>query len=188
MFAARAGRLSSSGPSPNRGCTSSKYATHGRQKRRPNTSPTTSCSPSSPASQPHPSTAAPNASMPIVAWLKRGARESITAVSRYGSARRCIRAVCLDQHLRNLGPGELDRRQLACGQHLANLRTAEEDVILRLVRARLRARHGAALAAPEGVLEEHRLDIQLVGFEVLEDQLRVVGSVVVADAGVIAPD
>src|SRR3954449_10830984 len=30
-FAARGGRESSSGPSPNRGCTSSKYATQGRQ-------------------------------------------------------------------------------------------------------------------------------------------------------------
>src|SRR3954447_7436169 len=175
MFAARGGRLSSSGPSPNRGCTSSKYATHARQKRRPNTSPTTSWSPRRPASQPQPSSAATSASVPIVAWLKRGARESITAVSRYGSARRLILAVCLDQHLCYLRPGELDRRQLSCGQHLAHLRAAEEDVILRLVRARLRARHGAALAAPERVLEEHRLDIQLVGFEVLEDQLRVVG-------------
>src|SRR3954452_636475 len=129
MFAARGGRLSSSGPSPNRGCTSSKYATHGRQKRRPKTRPTKSCSPRMAASQPHPSTPATSASVPIVAWLKRGARESITAVSRYGSARPCIRAVCLDQHLRNLGPGELDRRQLPRGEHLADLRAAEEDVI-----------------------------------------------------------
>src|SRR3954466_15476170 len=154
MFAARGGRLSSSDPSPNRGWTSSKYATHGRQKRRPSTSPTTSCNPSTPASQPQPSAAATRASVPIVAWLKRGARESITAVSRYGSARRCIRAVCLDQHLGNLGPRELDRRQFARGEHLAHLRAAEEDVILRLVRARLRAGHRSARSAPVRVLEE----------------------------------
>ena len=39
MFAARGGRASSSGPSPNRGWISSKYATHGRQNRRPNVEP-----------------------------------------------------------------------------------------------------------------------------------------------------
>jgi hypothetical protein len=82
MFAARGGLLSSSGPSPSRGCTSSKYARQGRQKRRPNTRPTTSCNASTPASQPQPASAARSASVPIVAWLKRGARESITAVSR----------------------------------------------------------------------------------------------------------
>jgi hypothetical protein len=32
------------------------------------------------------------------------------------------------------------------------------------------------------VLEEHRLDVELVRLELVEDQLRVVGAVVVADA------
>src|SRR5262249_45215191 len=86
MFAARGGRLSSSGPSPKRGCTSSKYATQGRQKRRPKTSPTTSCSASRATIQCQPVATATSEKMPIVAWLKRGARESTTVVSRYGSA------------------------------------------------------------------------------------------------------
>jgi len=38
------------------------------------------------------------------------------------------------------------------------------------------------------VLEEHRLDVELVRLELVEDQLRVVGAVVVADAGVVAAD
>jgi hypothetical protein len=38
------------------------------------------------------------------------------------------------------------------------------------------------------VLEEHRLDVELVRLELVEDQLRVVGAVVVADAGVDAAD
>jgi hypothetical protein len=38
------------------------------------------------------------------------------------------------------------------------------------------------------VLEEHRLDVELVRLELVEDQLRIVGAVVAADAGVVAPD
>ena len=49
-------------------------------------------------------------------------------------------------------------------------------------------RHRAARLAPERVLEEHRLDVELVRLELVEDQLRVVGAVVVADAGVVAAD
>ena len=56
------------------------------------------------------------------------------------------------------------------------------------VRARLRARHRAADVAPEGVLEEHRLDVELVRRELVEDELRVVRAVVVADSGVVPAD
>src|SRR5438552_1681517 len=56
------------------------------------------------------------------------------------------------------------------------------------VRARLRRRHRTARLAPERVLEEHRLDVELVRLELVEDQLRVVGAVVVADAGMVAAD
>src|SRR3712207_988392 len=38
------------------------------------------------------------------------------------------------------------------------------------------------------MLEEHRLDIELVRLELVEDRLRVVASVVGTDARVIAPD
>src|SRR6266702_4384916 len=61
-------------------------------------------------------------------------------------------------------------------------------MVVAAVRARLRCRHRAAYAAPERVLEEHRLDSQLVWLELVEDELRVVGAVVVADARVVAPD
>ena len=134
-----------------------------------------------PTSQCQPASTATSERTPIVAWLKRGARESITAVSRYGSASRgtALAPVRLDQHLRDLGTRELDRRQLAGREHLAHLRPAQEDVILRRVRARLRARHRPARLAPERVLEEHRLDVELVRLELVEDQLRVVRAVVV---------
>src|SRR5438874_7365789 len=38
------------------------------------------------------------------------------------------------------------------------------------------------------MLEEHRLDVELVRLELVEDQLGIVGAVVVADAGVVAAD
>src|SRR5262245_17641563 len=56
------------------------------------------------------------------------------------------------------------------------------------MRAGLRRRHRAAGVAPERVLEEHRLDVELVRLELVEDELRVVCAVVVADARVVAAD
>ena len=48
--------------------------------------------------------------------------------------------------------------------------------------------HPLAVVAPEGVLEEQRLDAELADVDVVEDPLSVVGAVVVAHAGVVAPD
>src|SRR5204863_3165206 len=63
-----------------------------------------------------------------------------------------------------------------------------EDVVVAAVRAGLRRGHRAADLAPERVLEEHRLDPELVRLELIEDALRVVRAVVVADACVITAD
>ena len=65
-------------------------------------------------------------------------------------------------------------------EHLSHLRAREEDVVVSAVRAGLRRGHRTARLAPERVLEEHRLDVELVRLELVEDQLRVVGAVVVA--------
>ena len=54
----------------------------GQAEAAPDTRPTTSCRASRPASQPQPASQRRARASPIVAWLKRGARESITAVSR----------------------------------------------------------------------------------------------------------
>src|SRR5215213_3608987 len=97
-------------------------------------------------------------------------------------------AVRVDQHLGHLRPGELDRGELSGCEQLADLRPGEEDVSVAAVWACLRRRHLTAHSAVERVLEEHRLDVELVRLELVEDQLRVVGAVVVADAGVVAPD
>src|SRR5919197_2410344 len=76
-LANRGGRASSSGPSPKRGWSSSKYARHGRQNRRPSVRPTTSCSARRPSSHDCPVAMATAETIPIVAWFDRGARESI---------------------------------------------------------------------------------------------------------------
>src|SRR3982750_2086526 len=99
-----------------------------------------------------------------------------------------LAAIRLDQNLGDLGPGELLRRQLALPEHLPHLGAREEDMVVRTVRARLRRGHRTALLAPERVLEEHRLDVELVRLELVEDQLRVVRPVVDPDPGVVAPD
>src|SRR6266511_183328 len=61
-------------------------------------------------------------------------------------------------------------------------------MLVRSVRTRFRGGHRPARAAPERMLEEHWLDIELVRLELVEDQLRVVGAVVVADTCVVASD
>src|SRR5436190_17597307 len=92
------------------------------------------------------------------------------------------------EHFGDFGPRELDRGQLTVAEHLPHLRAGQEHVLLLVMRTRLRGRHRPARSAPERVLEEHRLDVELVRLELVEDELRVVRAVVVADAGVITAD
>src|SRR3954452_5179331 len=96
--------------------------------------------------------------------------------------------VGVDQDLSHLGAAEFLGRQLAVSEHLPHLGAAQEDVVLLSVRAGLARRHPLALVAPEGVLEEEWLDAELVDVDFVEDQLRVVGPVVVPDARVVAAD
>src|SRR3954447_11353546 len=96
--------------------------------------------------------------------------------------------VGVDQDLSHLRAAELLRRKLTVAEHLPDLRAAQEDVVLLAVRTGLARPHALALVAPERVLEEERLDAELVDVDFVEDLLRVVGAVVVTDAGVVAPD
>src|SRR5919204_1962149 len=89
-------------------------------------------------------------------------------------------SIRVDQDLSDLVPAELVRRLFASREHLPHLRTRQDEARLVVVRARLVRRHPLAGTAPEGVLEEQRLDPQLGDVDVIEDPLRVVGAVVVA--------
>src|SRR5215831_20471743 len=121
-------------------------------------------------------------------YVRSLARRVRRVASRASSTTAGSGAVGRDQHLGHLRPRELRRRQLARGEELPHLRPREEDVVVATMRARLRRRHLAADTAEEGVLEEHRLDVELVRRELVEDPLRVVRAVVVADARVVAAD
>src|SRR5262245_53074178 len=94
----------------------------------------------------------------------------------------------VDQDLSYLGAGEFGRKHFAALEHLAHLRAAQDDMILFAMRARLGRNDAAALFAIKGVLEFERRDADLFGSEIVKHQLRVVGAIIVAHAGVIAPD
>src|SRR5215213_2326146 len=113
---------------------------------------------------------------------------SSTPITLLSSARRARRLLGLNQDSCDLGPRELDGRELARAEQLAHARARERDVLARVVRAGLRRGHRAARAAVESVVEEERRDAQLFGLELVEDVVRVVGAVVTADARVVAPD
>src|SRR5215218_1134433 len=59
---------------------------HVMQNRRPSVSPMRSCALISAQASGHPNAAPRRATVPTTAWLKRGARSSMTSVSRHGSA------------------------------------------------------------------------------------------------------
>src|SRR3954469_1845164 len=107
----------------------------------------------------------------LPSWGERARRATV----------RLLLAVGLDQHLSDLWPSELDRRDLAVSEHLAHLRPREADVGVGGGRAGLVRGHVAARPAEERVVEEHRLDVELVRLELVEDVVGVVGAVVAAD-------
>ena len=77
---------------------------------------------------------------------------------------------------------------MARAQHLAHLGPRQNQAIAVVARTGLVGRHRRAASAEESVLEHQRHDSEFARSEPLEDFLRVVTAVVIADAGVIAPD
>ena len=79
MFAARGGRLSSSGPSPNARLHELEVREARQAEAPPEHEPDDELQRrAAPRASPSPRARATSASEPIVAWLNRGARESIT--------------------------------------------------------------------------------------------------------------
>src|SRR5436853_2812303 len=71
----------------------------------------------------------------------------------------------VDEDVGDLGARELLRRPLAGLQHLAHLGSRQEDAILGARARGLAGRHSFTDTAIKGVLEHHRLDLQLLGRE-----------------------
>jgi len=84
-FANRTGLASSSGPGPRRGRTSLKKMMHPRQTRGPKISVSANCSAARDKSGHQWKAKASKAARPITAWLKRGARASMTGGGAVGS-------------------------------------------------------------------------------------------------------
>src|SRR5262249_14484872 len=97
------------------------------------------------------------------------------------------RVVVLEDH-EHLGTAEVVRYLAAFGQHLPQHSAADDDAILDIVRARLERRHAVAPHAIEGPVDLERLQLERIRRDLVEDLLRVEGTVEVPDAGMIASD
>ena len=100
----------------------------------------------------------------------------------------CARRVVRAQDLGDLGTRELARQAAAGAQDLAHLRARQLEARLAAVGAGARRGERVARQAIERRLEAQRRHADLLGREAVEDLLRVVGSVVGADAGMVAAD
>ena len=103
--------------------------------------------------------------------------------------RRCLHAaVVLAKHLGHFRPGEFARQGAALAQDLADTRARQLDSRRCVVRAGTGRCQRLARTAEERRLELERRDAEFLGREPVEDLLRVVRAIVVADAGMVASD
>src|SRR5215472_2353764 len=91
-----------------------------------------------------------------------------------------------DRH--HFRPAEFRRDFGIARQHFALLRARDGDVIFRIVRAGFSRRHAIAFAAIKRDIDLERLGAERAGPELVEDGLGIVGAIIIADAGMIAPD
>ena len=94
----------------------------------------------------------------------------------------------LAQHGDNLGTTELRRNFLAIGEHFAQSRTRNREPVVLFVRAGFACRHAAALIAIKRNVDLQRLREHAARWQRVENVMRVVRPVVVADSCVITAD
>src|SRR5258708_27153276 len=73
-------------------------------------------------------------------------------------------------------------------EHLTLRRARDRNVMLGIVGTGLRRRHSVALPAVKSDVDLQRLGMKCTRPQLIEDVMRIEGTVVVADAGVVAPD
>jgi len=78
---------------------------------------------------------------------------------------------CLDEDLRDLGPGELRRRDLPLRQHIADLRPLSVTRLDPSMRAGLGRTPCRRSCGRKRVLEEERRDAEIPGRELVENLL-----------------
>src|ERR1043165_3357168 len=97
-----------------------------------------------------------------------------------------------DEHIRDLGTGELHRRTLPLGQEVPDRGSGQADRITLDRREGLGGDHAPGRLGPVGVLEledgHTEAPLGAVHLDLVEEVLGVVRAVISADAGVVAPD
>ena len=91
-----------------------------------------------------------------------------------------------DRH--HLRPAELGRYVRIGREHLTLLRAGDRNMILRIVGTGLRRRHSVTLPAVKSDVDLQRFSVKRAVPQLVEDVMRIEGTVVIADAGVVAPD
>src|SRR5262249_56145700 len=91
-----------------------------------------------------------------------------------------------DRH--HLRPTKLGRYLRVGGEHFTLLGAGDRNVMLRIVGTGLRRRHSVALPAVKSDVDLQWLGMKCAGPQLIEDVMRIEGAVVVADAGMVAPD
>src|SRR5260370_18381683 len=89
------------------------------------------------------------------------------------------------QHLRPANRGWYAR---IGREHLTLLRARDRNMMLGIVGTGLRRRHSVALPAVKSDVDLQRLGMKCPRPQLIEDVMRIEGTVVVADAGVVATD
>src|SRR5512144_1680839 len=115
--------------------------------------------------------------------MRLGRRGVLASVASGAEAR-----VMLAQDRDHLGPAEFVWHVGSLGEPLSQLRPRDAEPLAVLVRARACRRDAAAAVAPERLVDLERLRLERVLRDLVEDAVRVERPVVLAHAGVVAPD
>src|SRR5260370_28628558 len=91
-----------------------------------------------------------------------------------------------DRH--HLRPAKLGWYVRIGREHLTLLRARDRNVMLGIVGTGLRRRHSVALPAVKSDVDLQRLRMKCTRPQLIEDEMGIEGTVVVADAAVVAPD
>src|SRR3546814_16479630 len=91
-----------------------------------------------------------------------------------------------DSH--HLRPSVIGRYVRIGRKHFTLLRSGDRNAVFRIVRAGFGRRHSVALPAIERDVELQRLRVKRAVPQLVEGVLRIEGTVIAADAGMVAPD
>src|SRR5690242_19814127 len=92
-----------------------------------------------------------------------------------------------NQNFCDFWAGEFARRDFASLQHLTHLCAAECYMLITAMRAGFRRGHRITGTAEEGMIKKHGRNAEFRRVELGKDVLSVIGAIIVADTGMVAP-